>query len=114
MSQKSVKTFERCSKILIRDKEERYLAWALVSIIPYRDAPQADPPEPGRKAPPPAATSVAKEGIKATNKVCDVITASVRNREEISNLVDAVDAQKRRPQKLEGGRDPAALSLIHI
>ncbi|KAF2482960.1 hypothetical protein BDY17DRAFT_138728 [Neohortaea acidophila] len=99
-------------EILVRDDEERYLAWQLAALVPYRDAPQGEPLEAGRRAPPPIASSVAREGIKATNKVCDVVTAAVRNQSEISRLVDQLSQQKRRPDKKVEGEDASARDVL--
>lgn len=100
------------SETLATDEDERYMAWILAAIVPYRDAPQLEPPEPGRRAPPPIPTSIAREGIKSMNKVCDVITSSVRHQSEILSLVDAVDARKRQPQKPVQGEDPTARDVL--
>ncbi|KAK4494397.1 hypothetical protein PRZ48_014695 [Zasmidium cellare] len=97
---------------LARDKDERFLAWHLAAIIPYRDAPQPEPSEPGRKPPPPIAVTVAREGVKATNKTSDVINAAIRNQAEISNFVDKVSEKKRRPDKKVEGEDPAARDVL--
>lgn len=75
---------------LAQDEENRFLAWQISALVPYRDAPQQEPSEPGRRAPPPLATQVAREGLKATNKVCEVVTASIRNRVDILALVDEI------------------------
>jgi tRNA nucleotidyltransferase (CCA-adding enzyme) len=99
-------------ELLIRDADERYMAWLLTAIVPYRDAPQPEAPEANRKAPPFIATGVAREGIKATNKVCDVVTASVRSVNEITRLVDGVDMQKRRAQKTSGSEDLTARDTL--
>lgn len=97
---------------LTTDADERYMAWILAAMVPYRDAPQPEPPEPGRRAPPPVPTSVAREGIKSMNKVCDIITSSVRHQSEISALADAVDARKRQPQKSVQGENPTARDVL--
>ncbi|KAK5688466.1 CCA tRNA nucleotidyltransferase, mitochondrial [Elasticomyces elasticus] len=102
------------AQILVRDAEERFMAWQLAAFVPYRDAPQPDPPAPGRKAPPPIAAQVAKEGIKATNKVTDIVIAAVRNQQEISDLVDAVHVRKRRPDKAVEGEDATARDVLGI
>lgn len=99
-------------EILVRDADERYLAWVLTAIVPYRDAPEPEAPEPGRKPPPPLPAGVVREGIKATNKVCDVITSSIRNLNEISRLVDAVDTQKRRAINSPQGEDSTARDTL--
>lgn len=84
----------KSSNILVRDAEERYLVWILSAVVPYRDAPPPPVIE-GKKAPPPIATTVTREGIKATNNVCNVITASVKNHAEISMMVSDCNSRKR-------------------
>jgi tRNA nucleotidyltransferase/poly(A) polymerase len=99
-------------ELLVRDADERYIAWILTAIVPYRDAPQPESQEMNKKAPPPVPTGVAREGIKATNKICDVITSSVRNLNEITKFVDGVDVQKRRAQKVPGQEDLTARDTL--
>ncbi len=98
--------------LLVRDDEERFMSWQLAALIPYRDAPQPEAPAPGRKAPPPIAAQVAKEGIKATNKVTDVVIAAVRNQQEISSMVDALRDRQRRPDKPVVGDDASARDVL--
>ncbi|SMR58691.1 unnamed protein product [Zymoseptoria tritici ST99CH_1E4] len=97
---------------LARDKEEQYFAWQLAAMVPYRDAPNPVQTDPNRKPPPPVAVTVVKEGIKATNRVSDVIHASVRNESEISGLVDKLYDRKRRPDKSFEGEDATARDVI--
>nr|POF03491.1 cca trna nucleotidyltransferase, mitochondrial [Quercus suber] len=99
------------AQLLIRDPEERFMAWQLLAFVPYRDAPQTNAP-PGRKPPPPVATSVAREGVKATNRVCDVVSAAVRNQSHIAHLVDQLYQQQRRPDQQKGGEDATARDTI--
>lgn len=103
---------ETLAELTDHDPEDRFLAWQLAALVPYRDAPQPEPPEPGRRAPPPVASAVAREGIKATNKVCDVVTAAVRNEGEIAGLVDKFFQQKRRPDKKIEGQDTSARDVL--
>jgi tRNA nucleotidyltransferase (CCA-adding enzyme) len=84
----------RISNILVREAEEKYLIWLLSAIVPYRDAP-SPPTSEGKRAPPPLATTVAREGIKGTNNVCNVITASIKNHSEISMMVSDSNGRKR-------------------
>lgn len=93
-------------------REEEVMAWQLAALVPYRDAPLPEPSAPRKKAPPPISVQVAREGIKANNKICDVINASVRNQSEISNLVDKLYQKKRRPSKMVEGDDPAARDVL--
>ena len=81
---------------LIMDEEDEFMAWLLTALMPYRDAPQPAATESGRRTPPPTSTVVAKEGIKSTNKVCDIITSAVGNQSEISDLIDRVHEQERK------------------
>lgn len=96
---------------LTRDDEERYFAWQLAAMVPYRDAPQPKAP-PGKKALPAVAVVVAKEGFKATNRVAEVIGASVKNQEEISTIVDKLHERKRRPDKQATGEDVTARDVL--
>ena len=100
------------AELSVRDAEESFMAWQLAAFVPYRDAPQPEPSAPGRRAPPPIAAQVAKEGIKATNKVTDVVIAAVRHQQEIANVVDNVHDRKRRPDKKVEGEDPAARDVV--
>ncbi|KEQ65792.1 poly A polymerase C-terminal region-like protein [Aureobasidium melanogenum CBS 110374] len=84
----------KSSDILVRDAEERYLIWLLSAIVPYKDAP-SPPAIEGKKPPPPVATTVAREGIKATNNVCNVITSSIKNHSEVSMMVSDSNGRKR-------------------
>ena len=97
---------------LIRDQDERYIAWNLACMVPYRDAPQPAPAEPGRKPPPPIASNVAREGFKATNKVCEVITAAIRNRQEFVTLIDQQSPRQRRLRRDSKGTDPFARDVL--
>ncbi|KAK4574883.1 CCA tRNA nucleotidyltransferase, mitochondrial [Recurvomyces mirabilis] len=106
------KSEQPLAEVLVRDVEERYMAWQLSALVPYRDAPQPESTVPGRKAPPMVIERVAREGIKATNKVTDVLVASVRNQEEISTLVDRLQDRKRRPDKAFTGEDASARDIL--
>lgn len=97
--------------ILIRDPEEQYLAWLLTAMVPYRDAPQPIP-EPGKKLPPPVAANIAREGFKATNKVSEVVIASIRNHQEITSMVASLAERKRYPNRPLEGEDPTARDVL--
>jgi tRNA nucleotidyltransferase/poly(A) polymerase len=99
------------SQHLMRDKEEVYLAWQLVAMIPYRDAPQPEG-DPGKKPPPPVSVVVVREGIKATNKVCDALNLSIRHQNEIATSVDRLYQQKRRPEKQFEGEDLTSRAVL--
>lgn len=99
-------------QVLVRNAEEEYLTWQVSCLVPYRDAPQPPPSAPGKKLPPPTASTVAREGIKATNKICEMITASIRNREEISKLAHGYAEQERRPHRKTEGEDFGARDTL--
>lgn len=97
--------------ILVQDAEEQYFAWLLSAIVPYRDAPQPIP-EPGKKLPPPVAAGIAREGFKATNKVSEVFTASIRHHQEITGFVQGLSEKNRRPDRQVEGEDPTARDVL--
>lgn len=74
---------------LVTSDEERYFAWVLACVVPFTRAPGQDLSGNLKKTPPPA-TLAAREGIKAPNKLSELITAAVRHREEIVGLRDMV------------------------
>jgi len=74
---------------LVRTDEASYFAWALAAVAPWERLP--DPADSGasRKVLP-LATRAVREGIKASNKLCDVVREAHRHREEIVKLKEAV------------------------
>ncbi|KAF9739548.1 hypothetical protein PMIN06_006993 [Paraphaeosphaeria minitans] len=78
------------------DSDEEYLAWVCTAVLPWADAPTVPPPKKNRQ-PLHAASLVAQEGMKAPNRVCDVLTASLNNYEAISQLIG--ECQKRLPKE---------------
>lgn len=98
--------------LLIQNSEDMYMMWILAALTPWADAPQPERSRPEAKLPPPAAANVAREGIKATNKVCDIVTSSVRNAGEIAILKDRFISRKRYPQRHVEGDDPCAGDII--
>lgn len=73
-------------KSLLRNADEHYLAWVCATVMPWVDAPTVPHPKPAQRPFFPAYL-VAREGFKAPNKVCDIISASLSNSEEIRTLV---------------------------
>ncbi|KAK8096358.1 uncharacterized protein PG998_014226 [Apiospora kogelbergensis] len=78
--------------VLVHTEEAAYFSWVLAAVVPWapfsREAPTVG------KEPPPYATLAAKEGIKAPNKVCEVITAAIKHRANIMALKNAVCAKE--------------------
>lgn len=77
--------------VLVRTPDETYFAWSLASLAPWTHTVDPQPAASSRAALP-LATIVAREGAKAPNKLCDVITGAHRNREAITQLKDDVVA----------------------
>ena len=96
---------------VVQNADEKYVALLLAAHVPWIDAPMPEPPKKG-KALLPIPVSVAREGIKATNKICDVIHAAVRNAEEIVKLKDRLVTRKRYPHRHIEGEDPAARDVL--
>ncbi|CAK7198168.1 CCA tRNA nucleotidyltransferase, mitochondrial [Sporothrix eucalyptigena] len=92
--------------ILVRTEEAQYFAWVLAAIVPWAQvAPPPPPPPPPAPAkgkgkgnagnvpskPPPAPVVLAlREGIRAPNKLCDVVAGAYKHRDEILDLKLAV------------------------
>lgn len=98
--------------LLVENSEDKYIMWILAALTPWADAPQPQRARPEAKLPPPVAANVAREGIKATNKICDVVTSSVRDAGEITMLQDRIAGRKKYPQRHMEGVDPCARDVI--
>jgi len=57
--------------------------------------------------------SVAREGIKSSNKVCDVLSSSIRNIDDITMIKDRLIRRKKFPNKLLVTHDPAGRDTWH-
>ncbi|KAG0651535.1 tRNA nucleotidyltransferase [Hyphodiscus hymeniophilus] len=75
---------------LVRSEEAKYHAWILAALTPLRALSPSLP----QWKPPPVATNVAREGIKAENKVCNLVTAALCNAESIFALKLLIAKQK--------------------
>ncbi|OHF01409.1 poly A polymerase head domain-containing protein [Colletotrichum orchidophilum] len=71
--------------VLVKSDEAAYFAWNLAAITPYSHIME-EVPLPKVRGTVPLTTLVAREGIKAPNKLCDIITAAYRHRAEILGL----------------------------
>ncbi|SPQ20034.1 79a3734a-e755-468a-81e1-d06ecea612e2 [Thermothielavioides terrestris] len=75
--------------LLVTGEEARYYAWSLATLTPWEQLPD-DPPMKSGKPAPPLPAQAAREGFKAPNKLCDLITAAHRHRHAILELRDVV------------------------
>jgi tRNA nucleotidyltransferase (CCA-adding enzyme) len=96
---------------LIRDSDEKYLAWICATVMPWADAPTVPHPKPTQR-PLSTAYLVAREGFKAPNRVCDVIAASLGHGEEIRALVANCAKGLRRPDTIDPTRDPTGRDTL--
>lgn len=70
----------------MRSDEAAYYAWVLAAVLPWETVDE--PPHNGKgKAPPPFPALAVREGIKANNKLCDLVTAAHTNIHEIMDLM---------------------------
>lgn len=76
--------------ILIRSPEELYLSWLLAALVPWARYEGQSPSAAGTKAPPPAAATVVREGLKADNKVVRVVQGAVIHARDVSLLKEEI------------------------
>jgi tRNA nucleotidyltransferase (CCA-adding enzyme) len=79
---------------LVRSDDAKYLAWILTALTPWSAIPNPQPGVAGGKLPLPLATNVAREGFKADNKICSVVTAAFRNCGDVIKLKDSVTREE--------------------
>jgi tRNA nucleotidyltransferase (CCA-adding enzyme) len=99
------------SNVLLRDADEKYLAWISATVIPWADAPTVPHHKP-KQRPFFAAYLVAREGFKAPNKVCDVIAAAIGSGEEIRTTVAQCARGLRRPDTINPADDPTGRDTL--
>ncbi|OAA68353.1 tRNA nucleotidyltransferase [Niveomyces insectorum RCEF 264] len=77
--------------VLVRTEEARYFAWVLAAVVPWEQVPEPDAgAASATKRPPPLAALSLREGIRAPNKLCDVVAGAHRHRREIAAFKQAV------------------------
>lgn len=106
-------TLSVVASTLLRNPEEKYLAWIIAALVPWADAPISDIPENGGKTTY-TAQVVAREGIKAPNKICNVITSSMEHSEKIRTLKDRCVTQLKYPHRRQEGEDSTARDTLGI
>ena len=80
---------------LLPDQDHEYAAWMLANFTAWIDAPAPQPAKPGGKVPPHIAVNAAREGIKAPNKISDVLNAAIRDTNEILTLKNGYASSQR-------------------
>jgi tRNA nucleotidyltransferase (CCA-adding enzyme) len=79
---------------LVRSEDSKYLAWILAALVPWSSVPQLPPVKQKGKPPLPLAVIVARVGIKADNKVCNVVNGAFKHYQEITDLKNAIIAKE--------------------
>jgi tRNA nucleotidyltransferase (CCA-adding enzyme) len=82
-------------KMLLPDHDHEYTAWMLANFTAWIDAPTPQPAKPGGKMPPHIAVNAAREGIKAPNKISDVLNLAIRDTNEILSLKNGFASSQR-------------------
>lgn len=96
--------------VLIQNAEDSYVAWLLAFMIPYANA---SPVFTKRKSKPYYLSElVIREGVKAPNKICELIAAASRNLGEISGLVQDFSEHAKHTSQSPRGKDPTARDTL--
>lgn len=93
-------------KVLIPDAEHAHVAWILSAFVPWVDAPPSQPTKKGGKGGPSMAVAAAREGIRAPNRICEIVNFSVRHFQEISTAKDDFLKAVRQPRQGATDEDP--------
>jgi tRNA nucleotidyltransferase (CCA-adding enzyme) len=79
---------------LARSEDAKYLAWILAALVPWSSVPQTPPIKQKGKPLLPLGGMVAREGIKADNKICNVVSGAFKHFQEITELKSAIKTNK--------------------
>ena len=104
--------YRTISNTIAQNAEEKYMALLMAAHIPWIDAHPPVVPKRTRKPPPSMPVSVAREGIKAPNKICDVINAAAQNADAIVKLKDGLVERRKYPHRRTEGEDPTARDVL--
>lgn len=77
--------------LLVRSDDAKFLSWVLAALVPWAKIPQSV--KKGKKEIGPLGMLVAREGIKANNKICNVVAGAFNHLGEITALRDASKAK---------------------
>ena len=83
------------STILLRTPEDDFLAWMIACFIPWAREPQKYSDKPSLKKLPSAASTAARGGIKADNKVTKIVDDAVSHLSEIIAVKDSLSNESR-------------------
>lgn len=95
--------------ILLRSPEDLYNAWILTCFVPWAREP-SKPPQRSSKGPMTAAGLVAREGIKAENKIYKLVDDAVSHLQDIVEKKDAV-RHKNQTKSPESQREMQGMAI---
>lgn len=75
---------------LVRSPDAQYLAWILAALVPWTTVPQTQSVKSKGKPSLPLGAMVAREGIKADNKICNVASGAFKQYKQIIKLKDDI------------------------
>jgi tRNA nucleotidyltransferase (CCA-adding enzyme) len=75
---------------LVRSQDAQYLAWILAALVPWTTVPQTQSAKSKGKPSLPLGAMVAREGIKADNKICNVASGAFKQYKQIIKLKDDI------------------------
>lgn len=95
--------------------DQAYIIWTLSSLVPWADAPIAQF-QPNKKPLPAPGVGVARNGIKAPNKLADIVQCALANANEIIEtkndfLKHSRDQDNKMQNGSPGGRDTLGMLL---
>lgn len=76
--------------MLVTSDEDKYLAWVLACLVPFARVPGQVKRSENLKKNRPLATEAAREGIRAPNKVSELVTAAWQHLDDIADLKNLV------------------------
>lgn len=98
------------AKILLRDPEDRYLAWMMSCFVPWA---RVENPTLNSKSPTTFAAVAAREGIKADNKLMKIIEDAVLKLESVIKMKDSVVSRTKSSTLPMELRDHSSIREMH-
>ena len=79
--------------LLLGDEDTIYLAWILAALVPWAHVGNPTQVRAAKRAPPPVAAEVIRNGLKLENKIMKVAADSVTLKGEIAALVEDISLE---------------------
>ena len=91
MGVNSSSSLEKIASLLLRDRDDVFLAWLLACFVPFAEMVAKAPEKSKSKRLEHPAKLAAREGIKVDRNICKIVENAVSHREEIIRLKDEVN-----------------------